>query len=166
MSAADVFEVHNYRGHRVELSYDDPPQLDDLAEYWGRLGWVERDWAGRTIRPEWADGAARIVRFDRGSGVWWRPADDLIRAAAADLDSFAADLARMLAEGFAVMTVSRLDHDRVDATGRPWVVAVESLGGLDPWAVEAWRETADELLESIDAAQGTRWPPEYRPAAA
>jgi hypothetical protein len=130
---------------------------------------VERDWAGRTIRPEWADGAARIVRFDRGEGVWWRPADELLRwadAAPADLDSSAADLARILCEGFAVMTVSRLDLDRVDATGRPWVVAVKSLGGLDPWAVEEWRDTADELVRWIDAAQGTRWPPEYRPAAA
>lgn len=99
-------------------------------------------------RPRGFDGRARKLRFGRSyDAIWWQPhPDDLITDA--DRAAEAQRIIRLLEDGFVTVTVERCQG--ADAYGRPIVIAVASLGGIEACADEDYlAEIVSDLAHDL-----------------
>lgn len=94
-----------------------------------RAGYTYHHWDGHYTRPEWADGAAELLRPHFTDPMWWRPADDVVKDQGLR-DRMRCSLLDLLEWGYSVVTVEAFRHR--DLYGRGCVEAVASIGGVEP----------------------------------
>jgi hypothetical protein len=105
------------------------------GEWYGRGEWAEwvhystTHYDGHYTRPEWADGAAELLRPHFTDPMWWRPADDVVKDRELR-DRMRRSLLELLEFGYSVVTVEAFRHR--DIYGKGCVEAVASIGGVEP----------------------------------
>lgn len=142
---------------RLRLEPDQNHSVNDY-ESDGRIEWTRRNDYG-AVRPSTMDGSARVIDTDWPYDLWWQPPgkeiigdtpwdDATMRREAARV----ADLVRYGFQGVILELVGHTPGQGADAYGRPVVVGVASVWGIE-WDVDAAHlaevvaELAAEVLE-------------------
>lgn len=150
----DTVELPNGETLTLHVEPDqDTSILDEQGEgvWCGRLEWAEPNhYTDGYVRPEWADGAAELLRPWFTEPLWWRPATDVVKDRELR-DRMRRSLLELLEFGYSVVTVEAFRHR--DIYGRGCVEAVASLGSveacLDGVLADVVPEVVAEVLEQI-----------------
>jgi hypothetical protein len=127
----DGTTVKTDSGHvyRLRVEADQDTDVSDFDCY-GRIGLSERDrHTGRERRPDGFDGGAEKLST-LGGEVWWQPPSDMaIERGSQEWRDYRYFLSDLVSYGFKGVVLERLEG--TDAYGRPIVVDVASLWGID-----------------------------------
>lgn len=154
LAGSEIVALPNGDVVRFRQDADEYTTLADFDCY-GRTEWVRTGWQG-AVRPANMDGCAEILSHDRGHVLWWQPpvsdkADRrrwhsdpewsrVIRQIVRDVTTY----------GFVTYTVELCRGE--DAYGQPVVVAVESMGGFEPFQNAG--DIADSLTDMVSELLG------------
>lgn len=156
LAVGDTATLSNGDVVRFRHDADEHTALNDY-DYLGRTEWVQvSNVTGRHTRPATMDGCAEILTHDRGHVLWWQPpvfdkADRqrwhtdpewsrVIRQVVRDVTTY----------GFVTYTIELCRGE--DAYGQPVVVAVESMGGFEPFQNAG--DIADSLTDMVSDLLG------------
>lgn len=162
----DTVELDDGRTLRLRLTADDMTAADD-GDWYGAIApvrWAHRydaDYHQQPERPNGFTGNAEKLHYGRGEVVWWEPPSDVKRGT----DGFTtlrATLRDVLEYGYVVVSLELCRG--TDAYGRPVVVDVASIGGVEAMARDDYmREIVSELAAELtdDETETTQTRLEY-----
>lgn len=161
----DTAILRDGRTVRLLIRPDEITQIDDFGhEGYGSVAWINShhrvNGYGYPLRPDGFDGnAEKLMTSDGRDSFWWQPPPGLIHGRGTPQFCHLRQLvAELVTYGFTVVTLEVLDG--TDAYGRPVVVQVASLGGID--TLDTWnddgstthggylREIVTDLLDELE----------------
>lgn len=127
----DVLKLDDGRMLRLRLAVDEDTSINDFdgfgktEQYSHRYIYEE----GRAQRPSNFTGNSEKVQISRGDWIWWEPPTNGPKRGTPEFVEFRQQVRDLLECGFYVVTLELCDG--TDAYGRPIVVDMTSLGGVD-----------------------------------
>lgn len=142
-----VCELEDGRTFRLRIEADQDIDIND-DEFHGKIGWSTRDRdTGREVRPDGFDGNAEKISLMHDV-VWWQPPEGLtIERGTREWSAYRSFVADLATFGYKGVVLEQLEGS--DAYGRPVVVAVASLWGIDSLENGYLAEVVGELYNKL-----------------
>jgi hypothetical protein len=148
----DLLKLDNGRTLRLRMEPDFDASINDYDSD-GTVEWTHNDWNGWNHRPALFTGRARKLETEHGSSLWWEPCADLTEEQITAEFPLIRALARF---GFQRVILELLDG--TDAYGRPIVVQVASLSGIEWDADDGYiQDVVADLLSELEV-EGVEFP--------
>lgn len=140
----DILDLGDGHFLRVKIGYDPYTDINDF-DFYGQVGWGDKNIWGRDQRPKGFDGNAEKIPVMHGM-IWWQPPADIKRGTTVykDLRDLVSDLA-----SFGFKTVTLEYGHGADAYGNLIVRDYATVGGVDDTSPECLADILNDLVSEL-----------------
>ena len=144
----DTLELADGRMLRLKIEVDQDASIND-SDVYGHVEQYSHDYIrdGHAERPNDFTGNAEKIQTDRGSWIWWEPPADGPKRGTLGFGNFRRQVRDLLEMGFSGVTLELCSG--TDAYGRPIVINVASLWGIDSFEGGYLFEVVAELAAEV-----------------
>lgn len=146
----DTYDLGDGRTLRLLIQPDEGVNPFDGTDIYGQVKEPKRSQYYLNERPDDFDGNAEKLHVGRSHDEWWwQPPTDGPKRGTPLFDEIRALVIDLIEFGYIVVTVELLNSE--DAYGRPIVVQVQSLGGVEPRPNKEYlAEIITDLIEEME----------------